>query len=282
VRYFILWSFILSVALGSTAHAQFDDESESTNAEAGSAASPDPGEAEVEALYDKLGTEQDKKSEAARTRQRRQPPKDVTTLSELSNLAPFSDVAIIQRRFIPRTQRFEISASGMTSVNNPFFNNLGLNLRGAYFLAEKHGIELQYTILTATSRAVTDNLRDKRNVATSNLVKPKSYMGGAYKWTPIYGKITFLNRQIVPFDLFFTAGLGLTQTQRQGEPTLHLGTGQSFAITKSWAFRWDLVWNYYQADVESVVTPGASTTTSQSDLYLAVGLSFFFPEATYR
>lgn len=283
----------LAIAGFSSASLAQDDSEESVPAADTVTTTPNPnppsdsagadgdGNVEVEALYDKLDQEQAKKKEKPEAMKKQEVP-EATTLSELANLAPFSDVAVIQRRFLPRTGRFEFAGAIMTSLNNPFFNNLGVGLRGAYFLTEKHGLEAQYMIFSNTRRAVTNSLRDSRDVETTNLVTAKSYMGLAYKYTPIYGKITFLNRQIVPFDLYFTLGGGLTQTQKQSEPTIHFGSGQSFAITKSIALRWDVVWNFYQATVDSVTTAGATSKTNHNDLFLTIGASFFFPEATYR
>lgn len=238
---------------------------------------------DVEDLYDKTDQSDKQKTEAKKRVEAAKPKelKDVSSLGELSGLAPFSDVAVIQRRFLPRTQRFEMSLSGMTTINNPFFNNLGLALRGDYYFSEKHGIEAQYMYFSNTSRSVTDSLIKDRGVVTSNLVTVKNYFGAAYKWTPYYGKISFLNQHIVPFDLYFTGGLGLSQTTKKSEPTLHLSTGQTFAMSKSFAVRWDLVWNYYQATADSASGSG-ETKTNHSDLFLSIGASFFVPEATYR
>lgn len=242
---------------------------------------------ELEELYDKYDKEQkqqgvNKKTEDKAKEAAREKLPEVTHLSELGTLAPFTDVAVIQRRFLPRTMRFELSGSGMTVLNNPFFNNLGLGARLAFHFQEKHGIEAQYMYFTNTNRSVTNDLEEKRNVSTTNLVTTKSYLGGAYKWTPFYGKISFINREIVPFDLFFNFGFGMTKTQYRNEPTLHLGTGQSFALSKTLAVRWDLVWNYFNAEVPDLKNAGKTSTSTHSDLYLSVGLGFFFPEAKYR
>jgi outer membrane beta-barrel protein len=239
---------------------------------------------EVEALYDKYDETQAKKREAKKKEEARKPVKEMTTLSELANLAPFADVAVIQRRFLPRTERFEFAGSGMTSLNNPFFNNLGLAVRGSYNFTEKYGIELQYMYFSNTKRSVTESLEQPpTNVKTSNLVTPKSYMGASFKWTPIYGKITFLNKYIVPFDFVFNGGLGLSKTDVQNEGTISLGAGQSFALSKSMAVRWDIIWNFYKAKTETATVGSSGTSsTNHNDLFLAAGMSFFIPEASYR
>lgn len=236
---------------------------------------------EGEDLYDKQDGENLKKKNISKPREVKPELKEANTLSELANLQPFTDVAVLQRRALPRTNRFEFSAIGMTTLNNPFYNNLGLNFRGAFYFLEKHGVELQYSLLSKTKRSVTENLEEQRDVRTTNLVTAKSYMGVAYKWIPIFGKITFLNFHIVPFDLCFTGGLGLSTTDKKGEPTVHFGTSQTFALTKSFALRWDVVWNYYQATADSV-TGTSEIKTAHNDLFLGIGASFFIPEARYR
>jgi outer membrane beta-barrel protein len=237
---------------------------------------------DVEALYDKYDTDQVKKKE---TRKKEEAKKaadvEATNLSDLAALSPFADIAVIERKFLPRTGRFEISGSGMTSVNNPYFNNIGVGLRGAYFLTEKHGIEFEYSYFSNSARSVTKNLENDRGVTTDNLVTSKSYYGVSYKWVPVYGKVSFMNQQILPFDLFFNVGLGMTSANKKSEPTLYLDAGQSFAISKRTAFRWDINWSFFQPEVDDVAG-GGSSRVAHNDLFLSLGMSFFFPEATYR
>ena len=267
-----------------SAWAQFGDKESTSVSEA--SPSSDKADAEVEALYDKFNADETtKRQRKKKARKRRaRPKKDPSTLSELSTLAPFSDIAVIQRRFLPKTKRFEFSGSLMGAINNPFFTNMGAALRGGYYFEEKYGIEAMYFFISSNERAVTDNLRTKRNVKTESLVTPEGYLGVDFKWTPMYGKMTFMNNRIVPFDFYFSGGIGLTKTDQGGsEPTLHLATGQAFALSKRMAVRWDISWNLYQAKTK-VVKSGTEreTTVSQDDLYLSLGVSFFWPEATYR
>ena len=202
---------------------------------------------------------------------------DVKGVSDLGKLSPFSDVAVIQKRYLPRTGRFELHLSPTFVMNDAFFLNFGLDGRLAYYFRERYGIEFTGFFLTTSERQVTSDLRDKRGVSTRTIVSPKSYLGLDFKWTPIYGKMTWINRSIVPFDLYFSLGGGTTATnQGANEPTIHLGTGQAFALSKSMAARWDFSWNLFQS---TNVSGGRSLF---NNLYLSVGMSWFFPEATYR
>lgn len=235
---------------------------------------------EVEALYDK----EDQKAPAKKTPERlsqKKPVVEAQTLSDLAKLAPFTDVAVIQRRFLPKTKRFEASAAAYTNLNNPFFSSYGVDLKFAYYMTERYAIEGIVDFATTTSRQVTDDLSKNRKITTSNLVTSKGFYGGAFKWNPIYGKVTWLNKTIVPFDLNFSLGGGMTLTaDNQNAPTVHLGTSQVFAWTKSAAFRWDFTFNTYQAN--AIDENNKQSKVNQNDIYLGLGMSFFFPEASYR
>lgn len=242
-------------------------------------------EKDVEDLYDK---EEEKvvKPKTAVIKETKQ-DKAAQNLSDLANLAPFSDVAVIQRRFLPKTQRFEASAGAFTNLNNPFFNAIGVSARLAYYLRERYALEGIAAFATTTSRQVTDDLESRpgcatcTGITTDNVVTSKGFFALAFRWNPIYGKITWLNKTIVPFDLNFNVGGGMTMTtEDETVPTLHFGTSQVFAWSKAVAFRWDLYWNLYQATATN--SKNQKETLNQNDLFLGVGMSFFFPEATYR
>ncbi len=236
---------------------------------------------EIEQLYDKFDRDQSakQKKEVVERKGKQKAKPDAVKLTDLGTLAPFEDIAVIERKFLPKTGRFEVTGLGLTGLNNPFFNNLGLAVQLAYFFREKYGVEAMYYYVSSTQRDATKNLFGNRQVITNSLVTPKGYLGAAFKWNPVYGKVAFLNHRIIPFDLNFSLGGGTTQTDSGSSPTIHVGTSQNFAISKRLALRWDLAWNFYQTKSTVVNAPSQGT---QIDLFLGLGVSFFFPEATYR
>lgn len=201
-------------------------------------------------------------------------------LSGLGNLAPFSDIAVISKRFLPKTKRFEFSPSIGLILNDAFFNNFVYNLRVSYYLREQYGIELEALGLSTENKGVTDSLAFERGVNTQSLATPKTYYGAAFKWVPIYGKMGLLNKTIVPFDTYFVFGGGVTETnQSTTPPTLHLGTGQIYAINKWLAARWDFSWFGYSS---TSTVEGTTSTSFFTNLHISIGASFFFPGAGYR
>lgn len=222
------------------------------------------------------------KNQGAATSGFEEPAKDNTlsNFSGLGGLAPFTEVSVIQKRFMPKTGRFQLFG-GLTMVtNNPFFLTYGGVAKGSYFFTEQWGVELNYFGLTTSTRELTEDLADRHNVATESLVYSKSFMGIDVMYAPIYGKMAWFNEKIIPFDLYFSAGYGTTATQGgENAGTIHLATGQIFALSKSYALRWDFSWNFFDAKTKD---GSRETTGSFNNLFLTVGMSWFFPEASYR
>lgn len=201
----------------------------------------------------------------------------MTDFSGLGKLAPFGEISVIQKRFLPKTGRFELFGGGTILTNNPFFNTMGGIVKAGYFLNESWGIEFNYFSLNTSERTTTEELRDIQGVSTENLVYPKSFLGADIIFVPIYGKMAWFNEKIIPFDLYFSLGYGTTNTQAgENAGTIHLATGQIFALSKSIAFRWDFSWNFFNAKGID------GTANSFNNLFLTVGMSWFFPEASYR
>ncbi len=206
---------------------------------------------------------------------------EVKEMADLVKLSPFNDVAVIQKRFLPKTKRFEVYGGASGVLNNAFFMGVGGGIKMAYYLSERYGVELSYMIASTSKRQVTKDLEERR-VVTSSLVTAENYMGADFKWSPVYGKMSLGHYKLVPFDMYFAVGAGMTGTnQNTSDATIHLGTGQTFAKSKAMAFRWDLSWMSW-----STTTPASSGiaagTSNNSNIVFTAGVSFFFPEATYR
>ena len=128
-------------------------------------------------------------------------------------------------------------------LNQAFFTNYVLSLKAAYNFTEDYALELNGFFLSTSQRKVTTDLLGNYNVATANIVNSKSYYGADFRWSPIYGKMGFMGKRIVYFDMFFLGGVGMMQTVGLTNTSTigyHIGTGQEYALTRSMAARWDL------------------------------------------
>ena len=106
---------------------------------------------------------------------------------------------------------------------------------------------------------------------------------------PFYGKMTFLNKRIIPYDLYVSAGVGTTETSYtdKAAPSVHLATGEIFSLSKNFAWRWE-----FSNVIYTAAAPKMSSTSGElvdsgkkrsiSDLYLGIGLTLLFPGAKYR
>lgn len=197
--------------------------------------------------------------------------------SGLGKLAPFSEVSVIQRRYLPKTGRFQFFGGLVNVVNDPWFSGIGLDARLGYHFTETWGVELTGVFLSNSERQAIKDLYDQHGVKTDSIITAKNYYGGSIIWTPIYGKMGLFNRRIIPFDMYFSLGGGSTKVDGgTGGSTVHFGTGQIFAINKSLGFRWDFTWNSFSA------TPTTGSAQNFNNLLLSFGASFFFPGAKYR
>lgn len=202
---------------------------------------------------------------------------DVKDVSGLAKLSQYEDIAVIQRRFLPKTSRLEIFPNLGFIINDAFFTNAVMSARVGWYFSETYAVELNAMILGTSERSVTKDLNERRGVTTRSLVTAQSYYGADFKWSPVYGKMGSFNTSIVPFDLYFSLGGGMTRTnQGENTSTIHFGTGQIYALAKWAAFRWDLSWYWYKA---SATTGGGGSFTN---IYAMLGLSLFIPEAKYR
>lgn len=237
-----------------------------------------PDEGDTEKLYGEAEAQRQRKAEADAAAEAAKAPAKAQ-LSNLGGLAEFKDIAVINKRYLPKTGRVELSPSFGLILNDAFFNDFAFSGRAAFYFTEKYGLEVTGIGLSTQNKGVTDGLAQERNVNTESLATPKSYYGAAFKWAPVYGKMGFLNKSIVPFDTYFLVGGGITQTnQGTSPPTLHLGTGQIYAIRKWMAARWDFTWLGYNSETKVAGRSGGFF----SNLYITIGVSFFIPEAKYR
>jgi outer membrane beta-barrel protein len=208
--------------------------------------------------------------------------------SDLSHFAPFSEVSVIQKKFLPKTTRFQFHLGSSYLTNNPFYDTLALSTKLAFYFSDSIGLEINGMFMNRAPKYVTEDLKDIHAVLTNSLVSAKSYVGLDLVLVPFYGKITWLDNRIIPYDFYLSLGGGSTTLTdvKDSASTLHVAVGQIYALTKSFVVRWDLSVNSYKAEVPEVTNTGSATNTVKSqdfrDVFLGGGISFFFPGADYR
>ncbi len=260
----------------------------------------------IENLYGEDGNKDEKKSEedakAAAFKAEEAPQVNVTKLENLNQLKPFEDIAVIQKKYLPKTERFEANINASSNINDAYFSAYGVGGGLTYNFNEKMGVEFIAKWFNANNSSNSKNLLD-RGVVVNGMVVTELFYGVDFRWTPLYGKFSYFDKKIIPFDHYFSVGLGQTQLatgssasdssttvriESLNDPiTLKLSTGQVFALTKWMVFRWDVSWHFLKPEVRTTLIrlPTDIVTTTddiQNNLFINFGLSFYFPEAKYR
>jgi outer membrane beta-barrel protein len=186
------------------------------------------------------------------------------------------------------TNRFQFHIGVNHLSNNPFYDMTGLTGRLAFYFTETIGIEATLLALNHSPKYVTEDLKDVHGILASSIVSANKYYGLDLMLIPFYGKITWLDKRIIPFDFYLSLGLGKTglTDMKEEASTFHVAVGQIYALTKNFVVRWDLSGNMYRANVPEVTATGSPTGVKHAqdfrDVFLGGGVSFLFPGAGYR
>ena len=224
----------------------------------------------------------------------------VKQISDLSKLSAFEDISVIQKRYLPKTNRFELGISLEMMLNNYFYYLGGGSGHLEFFFREKHGLGVEGYSMLRTKKPVSIQLSQPPNrIESYTLISSQTYGGMYYKWSPLYGKFSVLNKKIVYFDMFFIFGGGMTKI-KQGLtkdaiesikntedlnlelskiwfPTGVFGFGQVFALNKNWGLNWVFKWRYYR-----YLLAASEQFINHHDLSLGFGINYYFPGAQYR
>jgi outer membrane beta-barrel protein len=204
-------------------------------------------------------------------------PQEVAPFSE-NDVALGDKVKAVQRKGFIKRHRFEVAPQLSLSVNDPYYQKFGGGLRIAYSLQDSFALALRGTYFTPLRR---DAVREGKLAFQSQLLSSQLYglamLDGV--WSPIYGKASFLNKNIIHFDLYLSAGFGLAWSATSLEPrsegphfATDLGGGVRFYPKEWMAFELGLNATLYpDQPIKSV--PG----TVQKVFVANVGFSFFFP-----
>ena len=101
----------------------------------------------------------------------------VRDLKDLNQLVPFSEVSIIQKKFMPKTERFQFFAGAGITTNTPWFTNYGLKLNLSYNFTESFGLELNTLFLTSSARQVAKEILTEHDIQADQFIYTKGYYG---------------------------------------------------------------------------------------------------------
>jgi outer membrane beta-barrel protein len=214
---------------------------------------------------------------------------DLGTLEQKYWSAKDDDFTVVQNRTYSKKRKIFVSAMTGILVNDGFLEGTPNALAVGYFLTEKHGLSLDYTSFTTRNNQVTNLFLGKGGLPDYN--SPISTASLTYMWSPIYAKVSLLERKILYLDMSVGVHVGVSKyrinTDYGGviKQTSHYGidVSQLWFISKRMAFRFDIrsTWakqdkyRYHVASNVSLDTQVMSPATLQDNTWL-LGFNYFF------
>lgn len=189
----------------------------------------------------------------------------------------FADLVVFQKNYMPKSKRVHLNAGVVSVPSDVFYITGGLSLKGGYHFGEAWGLEAFSHWFTSSARGEVENIATKQKVSVANLVSLASFSGLNVYYNFIYGKLSLLDKKVVPFEIFNTLGMGaMVNSGNHQSPSMQVGLGGLFSLSRSTALRLDLTWAFYQTkNIQNQVANENST-------FLSLGYSWFFPEPEYR
>jgi len=202
-------------------------------------------------------------------------------------------IKTLQRKNFSKMGRWEASPHVAFVANDPFLNRYIVGTGLNYNLTEIFAIELNMDFspdLGDTDwKPLTKQLIEENHVSPD--ISKLTYFGSAtFLFSPIYGKVAVVGRNIINFDIFAAFGMGMTRTsddlqaldteatddravvtQHQMHPTTNFGGGARIIFNENLAFRLEGRSMVY---IEAV---NATTLEMKNNLLIQGAVSIFFP-----
>lgn len=201
---------------------------------------------------------------------------DALEINKLNEQKYQSQTVVIQKNYMPKTGRFDLSGGVTLFPSDVFFKTFGAQLRGGYHFSETWGVEVSGIYLISSKSDELKNLESKQSVTASNLATLENFIGANVYFSNMYGKYALSDRKIFPFEIYQTIGLGQVKTNKSSSPALTIGFGQLLSLSRNEAFRFDLSLLFYQTE-----TVNGDKQQSNS-LLVSVSYDALFPSVGKR
>jgi outer membrane beta-barrel protein len=208
---------------------------------------------------------------------------DITDLEQKYWVPKDTEFKVVQNRTYTKENRFALTLSGGPLINDQYSKAGVYALTGSYYFNEKMSAELTYMNYDIRNNVMTDEFINRFAVAP-DFNKENNYIGASFSWIPIYAKLALLDKQIVYFDLSFSAGLGVTTYEQQmtnapsrksQTPTLSIDIAQHFFINKNFALRVELRNHIFTWDVLNSRNGDVIRNTNTTSNTVLFGLTYY-------
>lgn len=159
-----------------------------------------------------------------------------------------TDPKVVQNRIYKKEHKLELQAFVGTISSDPFLSVRNTGFSFGFHFTESLALNALYWKAYSSKSSSLDRLEQETG-RSANTNDPKSFSGGEFAYSPIYGKLSVFGKAILHYDLHFLAGGGVTNTLSGKYTTLHLGLGQQIYLSKVFALRLDYRLMRYQEDI---------------------------------
>lgn len=189
-----------------------------------------------------------------------------------------AQVGVVQNRAYSKAHRFSLGVDAGVDFNDPFLDTKILGVHLAYNFSEYFAVEGLYWKMSAGGSSAYDAL--KASGKDANLNPQQHYYGAEALWSIMYGKLSFMGKKIIYYDLHLSGGGGMVETANGTYPAGTVGLGQRFYISQHMSIRLDYRAMYYQEHIiEHVITPRYGQddgTRANWGHTIVVGVDFLF------
>lgn len=220
------------------------------------------------------------------------PAQRAAAQSQTPSLAPAAEDArpelppkVLQNRYFLKAMRPEISFFGGSVLNESYSNTWSYGARAGMFFTEAFGVEGTFAKFVATDTEDLKALsrisyREGSEIKTvrPSYVRLEQALGLTASFVPIYGKINFLDWQILYSDLYVGGGFASIATLRQPDNAkkdvgaLVLNIGQRFYFAKNFNVRIDATDHIFEEERENL---GQTKKSTRHAWVVSLGLSAF-------
>ncbi|MEC8193143.1 MAG: outer membrane beta-barrel domain-containing protein [Myxococcota bacterium] len=202
-------------------------------------------------------------------------------------------IKTIQKKNFFKKGRWEASPHFAFVANDPFLNRYIVGAGINYNLTEIFAIEANFDFSPdlgdADWKPVTKQLIEENNVSP-DISKLTVFGSATFLFSPIYGKVAVVGREIINFDLFGAFGMGMVRTgeslealdaeqnneravltQYQMHPTTNFGGGARIIFGENLALRVD------GRSMVYIETVNATQLEMKNNFLLQGSMSVFFP-----
>ena len=204
--------------------------------------------------------------------------------------ASLEEGPIVRRKLLFRSNRFELSPSLGSTMNDAYKRNYLVGIDANYHLTNHFGLGASgaFGVLTAN----TDLLNQVNETVDEHISNGLAYSTTTVlfdlhlSYVPLFGKISVFDTNVVNYDFHLEAGFGGALVAADGtvdddqlsgfKPAPVFGMGVRLFIADSFAINFN-VKDFVYSSADALEKGAEPQTELRNNFALSVGASFFFP-----